>query len=193
MGDHTTIDGIDYGPLAGLVGTWKGDRGMDVAPEPDGEENSPYYETIEFVAAGDVTNAEQQTLSIVRYHQVVRRKSNDEVFHDQVGYWLWDPADNSIVETFVIPRGVAVVAGGSAAPPAAKGDEVTLEVASAAGSDEYGVVQAPFMFKQAKTTGFTHKLTVAGDAMSYSETTLLDIYDKKSYEHTDENSLRRVG
>jgi hypothetical protein len=186
------IDGIDYGPLAGMVGTWEGDCGMDAAPEPDGEEHNPYYETIEFVAAGDVTNAEQQTLSVVRYHQVVKRKSNDEVFHDQVGYWLWDPADNAIVETFVIPRGVAVVAGGSAAPSAAAGDVVVLEVSVEAGSGECGIVQAPFMFKQARTTGFTHRLTVVGDEMSYSETTLLDIYDKKSYEHTDENSLRRV-
>ena len=48
------------------------------------------YETITFEAAGDVTNAERQTLAVVRYHQVVRRKSNDEVFHDQVGYWTWD-------------------------------------------------------------------------------------------------------
>ena len=71
-------DGVDYGPLAGLVGTWKGDKGMDISPEPDGTEENPYYETIEFDAAGDVTNAESQTLAIVRYHQVVKRKSNDE-------------------------------------------------------------------------------------------------------------------
>ena len=29
---------IDYGPLAALIGTWRGDRGMDVAPDPDGGE-----------------------------------------------------------------------------------------------------------------------------------------------------------
>ena len=33
---------IDYGPLAGLIGVWKGDKGLDVAPEPDGTENNPY-------------------------------------------------------------------------------------------------------------------------------------------------------
>ena len=138
MAGHTTIDGIDYGPLAGLVGTWQGDKGVDRAPEPDGEERNPYYETIVFEAAGDVTNAEQQTLSVVRYHQVVRRKSNDEVFHDQVGYWVWDQADNTIAETFVIPRAVAVVANGTCAPPAAAGDEVVLEVSAAADSENCG-------------------------------------------------------
>jgi hypothetical protein len=30
----TTIDGVDYGPLFGLAGTWRGDKGMDVAPDP---------------------------------------------------------------------------------------------------------------------------------------------------------------
>ncbi len=187
------IDGIDYGPLAALVGIWKGDKGVDRAPEPDGEERNPYYETITFEAAGDVTNAEQQTLSVVRYHQVVSRKSNDEVFHDQVGYWLWDPADNTIVETFTIPRGVAVVAGGKLAPPIEPGQELVFEVSADASSPEFGIAQAPFMFKQAKTTGFTHSMTVTGDQLSYSESTILDIYDKKSYDHKDVNTLQRVG
>jgi hypothetical protein len=192
MSDQTTIDGINYGPLAALVGVWRGDKGVDRAPEPDGEERNPYYETIRFETAGDVTNAEQQTLSVVRYHQVVSRKSNDKVFHDQVGYWLWDPADDSIVETFTIPRGVAVVAGGKLAEPADLAQELVFEVAADANSPEFGIVQAPFMFKQAKTTAFTHSLTVKGDEMRYTESTILDIYDKTSYDHKDANTLRRV-
>ena len=192
MSDQTTIDGINYGPLAALVGVWRGDKGVDRAPEPDGEERNPYYETIRFETAGDVTNAEQQTLSVVRYHQVVSRKSNDKVFHDQVGYWLWDPADDTIVETFTIPRGVAVVAGGKLGEPADLAQELVFEVAADANSPEFGIVQAPFMFKQAKTTAFTHSLTVKGDEMRYTESTILDIYDKTSYDHKDVNTLRRV-
>jgi hypothetical protein len=188
MNDHTTIDGIGYGPLAALVGTWEGDKGVDRSPEPDGEERSPFFETIVFEAAGDVTNAEKQTLSVVRYHQVVSRKSNNQVFHDQIGYWLWDPADNSIVETFTIPRGVAVVAVGTLAPADKPEQELIFDVAA----DASGIVQAPFLFKQARTTAFTHTLTVQGDQMRYSETTVLDIYDKKSYDHTDVNTLGRV-
>jgi len=193
MSEQTTIEGVNYGPLAALVGTWKGDKGVDKAPEPDGEERNPYYETITFEAAGDVTNAEKQTLSVVRYHQVVSRKSNDEVFHDQVGYWLWDPADGTIVETFVIPRGVAVVAGGNLAQPDSLDGELVFDVRADAGSPEFGIVQAPFMFKQAKTTAFTHTITVNGDEMRYSEITFLDIYEKTHYEHKDLNTLKRVG
>ena len=191
MSDHTTIDGINYGPLATLVGTWQGDKGVDIAPEPDGDERNPFYETIVFEAAGDVTNAEKQVLSIVRYHQVVTRESNDEVFHDQVGYWLWDPSDDTIVECFTIPRGVAVVAGGKAAQPAV-GDKVVLDVAAREGDQEFGISQAAFMFQQARTTGFTHTLTVDGDAMEYTQSTILDIYDKRSYDHKDVSTLARV-
>ncbi len=191
MSEHTTIDGINYGPLAALVGTWKGDKGVDIAPEPDGDERNPFYETIVFEAAGDVTNAEKQVLSIVRYHQVVTRKSNDEVFHDQVGYWLWDPADDTIVESFTIPRGVAVVAGGKAGQPAA-GDKVVLDVAAKEGDSEFGISQAAFMFQQARTTGFTHTLSVDGDEMEYTQSTILDIYDKSSYDHKDVSTLTRV-
>lgn len=192
MSDSTTIDGVNYGPLAALIGVWKGDKGVDRAPEPDGEERSPYYEVLTFEAAGDVTNAEEQTLSIVHYKQVVSRKSNDEVFHHQVGYWLWDPADDTIVETFTIPRAVAVVAGGKLGQPDNLQDELVFDVAADAASREFGIVQAPFMYNKAKTTAFTHTMTVKGDEMRYSETTVLDIYDKTSYDHKDVNTLQRV-
>jgi hypothetical protein len=191
MSENTTIDGVNYGPLAALIGVWKGDKGIDRAPEPDGEERSPYYEVLAFEAAGDVTNAEEQTLAIVHYKQVVSRKSNDEVFHHQVGYWLWDCADDTIVETFTIPRAVAVVAGGKLGQPENLDGELVFDVAAEAGSLEFGIVQAPFMYSKARTTAFTHTITVQGDVMRYSETTVLDIYDKTSYDHKDVNTLHR--
>ncbi len=191
MSEFTTIDGVNYGPLAFLIGVWQGDEGVDQTPEPDAEERNPYYETITFEAGGDVTNAEQQTLAVVRYHQVVSRKSNDEVFHDQVGYWLWDSADDTLVETFTIPRAVAVVAGGSLGQPDSPDQTLVFEVAAQSGSAEFGIVQAPFMYAKAKTTAFSHTVTVSGDQMRYSQTTVLDIYEKKSYDHTDLNTLKR--
>ena len=182
-------DGVDYGPLAGLIGTWKGDKGMDISPEPDGTEENPYYETIEFEAAGNVTNAEQQSLAIVRYHQVVTRKSNDEVFHDEVGYWLWDSAAQVIMHSLAIPRAVTLVAGGSYTDDP-KADPVVLEVRAADG-EEWGISQSPFMRDKARTVEFRHKVSISGDALSYQETTVLDIYGKR-FDHTDANRLRRA-
>jgi hypothetical protein len=179
---------IDYGPLKGLIGSWQGSQGMDISPEPDGTEENPYYETIEFEAAGDVENAESQTLTIVRYHQVVRRKSNDEVFHDQVGYWLWDAASEAVIQTLTIPRGVCLTAGGSATGAEGK---VVLEVAAKLGDADWGIVQPPFMRDNAKTVAFAHRVTLDGDRLSYAETTSLEIYGR-AFEHTDENELTRT-
>ena len=42
----TVVDDVDYRPLACLIGTWKGEEGMDVTPEPDGTEENPYDESL---------------------------------------------------------------------------------------------------------------------------------------------------
>lgn len=188
MSDATVIDGVDYGPLAGLVGVWKGDSGLDIAPEPDDDERNPYYETITFEAAGDVTNAEEQVLAIVRYHQSVSRKSNDEVFHDQIGYWLWDASTGTVVQTLTIPRAVTLLAGGI---PEQDGDSVVLSVKAVAGDADFGILQAPFMLSKAQTTAYRHTLTLSGDSLSYNQVTVLEIYGKHDYQHTDENTLTR--
>ncbi|MCF6217223.1 MAG: heme-binding beta-barrel domain-containing protein [Gammaproteobacteria bacterium] len=178
----------DYGPLTGLIGTWQGDKGMDVAPEPDGPDNNPYYETITFEAAGDVDNAGEQFLSIVHYKQVVQRKSNDEIFHHQVGYWLWDASKKLVMQSFTIPRGVALVAGGVAV---AEDETIVIEVAAGGRSAEWPIAQSPFMLDKARTLAFDQQLTLRGDCLHYRETTLLDIYGK-SFEHTDQNELLRM-
>ncbi|MHC4838004.1 MAG: heme-binding beta-barrel domain-containing protein [Planctomycetota bacterium] len=181
---------VNYGPLAGLIGTWTGDQGMDISPEPDGTEENPYYETIVFEGCGTVENAESQTLAIVRYHQVVTRKADDEVFHDQIGYWTWDASDDTIAQSLAIPRAVTVLAGGTCAAPANAGDAVTLKVSAKAGDTTWGIAQSPFMAKKARTTAFEHTVTIDGDRMHYAETTFLEIYGR-GFEHKDENTLTR--
>ena len=179
---------LDYGPLACLIGTWSGSDGTDVAPEPDSTERSPFYEVLTIEAAGDVDNADEQELMSLRYHQQVFRKSNDKQFHDQVGYWLWCKASGTIMQSVTIPRGVTLLAGGTAS---VDGDTTTLEVAARDGDPDWGIAQSPFMRDKARTLGFTHKLTVQGGSLHYEETTLLDIYDQHNFEHTDCNTLIR--
>ncbi len=182
---------IDYGPLKNLIGVWKGSSGVDVAPERDGPEDNPYYETITFTAVGDVENAESQVLSVVRYHQVVQRKSNDETFHDETGYWMWDPKTKTVMHSLVIPRAVCVLAGGNYT--GAKGDKggVVLEVAASVEDQDWSIIQSPFMQANARTTEFRHKIEVGDGHLSYLETTIVEIYGKV-FEHTDENELVRV-
>ena len=158
---------------------------MGISPEPDGREESPYYETIRFEAIGDVTNAEQQTLAALIYHQVVRRKSNDEVFHNQTGYWMWDADLSLVMQSLTIPRGVCLLAGGTA-----DSQQTRLAVRAAIGDADWGIVQSPFMRDKARTLEFTHEITIDGDSLFYSETTVLDIYGKR-FDHTDGNTLLR--
>ena len=60
----TIIDGIDYGPLSPLIGQWIGTRGVDKAlqPEPEGMEQTPFIDQIDFKIAGAANNADSQDL-----------------------------------------------------------------------------------------------------------------------------------
>lgn len=185
--DHV-IDGVDYGPLAYLMGTWRGDKGMDVAPEPDGEEQNPYYESLIFEAIGDVTNAQSQTLAALRYHEVVSRVSNDEVFHNETGYWMWDAAQGLVMQTLTIPRGVCLVAGGSCEQT---GDGVIIRVHASNSDANWPIIESPFMRDNASTIAFNRTITVNHEHLRYEETTVVDIYGKR-FDHTDDNSLIRV-
>ena len=181
-------DDLEYGPLACLIGKWEGSDGMDIAPEPDGTEESPYYESIIYEPCGDVDNAEEQVLMILRYHQVVMRKSNDEVFHNETGYWSWDKSSGLVMQSLTIPRGFALLAGGEATQ---EGETTIFKVKASIANKEWQIVQSPFLTEKAKTTAFSHEIRVTGDEMVYTETTSLDIYGRK-FKHTDDSKLKRV-
>ena len=189
---------VDFGPLQHLLGVWKGDKGMDVAPaKPTGKaataknlvkDQTPFSDIITIEPVGDVTNAKEQTLVVVRYHQVVSRKVDKTVFHDEIGYWIWNPANKTVMQSLLIPRAVGLLAGGKVTE--AKGS-VTFKVSAAADNKDWGIVQSPFLQKKAKTERFVHTVTVSGKTMTYAETTTLNIYGKR-FQHTDGNTLTRV-
>jgi len=180
---------IDYGPLTDLIGVWKGYKGLDVAPEPGGAENNPYYETITCSAIGNVTNAESQALSVVHYRQIVHRKSNNEVFHDETGYWMWDPREEIVMHSLVIPRAVCVLAGGKYTGEKNAEGSARIEVAASIDDKNWNIIQSPFMQKNACTTDFRQTITVGNGKLSYSQRTTVEIYGK-FFEHTDQNELK---
>ena len=182
------VETIDYGPLAVLIGTWKGDKGVDIAPEPDGTENNPYYESITFSAIGEVDNAESQLLTVLHYRQIVQRQSNDKVIHDETGYWMWDVETGVIMHSLAIPRGVSILAGGLSTTT--DNGEITLKVSAKQGDKDWQILQSPFMRDNARTMAFQHEIHINKDILNYSETTTLDIYGKV-FEHTDKNELIR--
>ena len=174
-------------PLDGLIGTWEGDRGTDIAPKPIIDENNPYYETLEFeVVDIDIENAEEQQLLAIKYYQLVREKKDDKVSHSETGYWIWNKDDDTIMCAFAIPRGVSVLAGGSY--ERISDEEIIFTVTSHKDDPNYGIVQSPFMEKKAKTIEFKREIRINGNKISYHQETIVDIYGK-IFNHTDDNSL----
>ncbi|MGR9052013.1 MAG: heme-binding beta-barrel domain-containing protein [Gammaproteobacteria bacterium] len=181
---------IDYGPLAGLVGEWKGDKGLDVAPEPDGAEHNPYYETITFTPVGDVTNAECQNLAALYYRQIVRRLTDGKVFHDETGYWMWDAEAGIVMHSLTIPRGVCLLAGGVHNGTSQDDGTWLLKVSAALENNDWAIVQSRFMSDNARTLSFEHCILLSGDRLEYEETTMVQIYGN-TFEHTDRNVLQK--
>jgi len=176
---NTEINGLDFGPIAGLVGHWQGDKGVDVAPGKEAPVVAPYFETIKVTVVGDVTNAGAQKLAVLSYHQEVFRKADGKKFHDQIGYWIYDATTKEVHHTISIPRAVTLVASGKEA----KDGSITVSTSSEIG-------QSKFMSDNAKTTQFDMTVTIKEDSLSYSMTTHLDIYGK-AFPHTDVNVLTR--
>lgn len=181
---------LDFGPLTGLIGAWKGQDGLDTAPDPDGKETNPYYEEIVFSAVGGVTNAESQNLVTLHYRQIVSRKTDGQVFHHETGYWMWDADAKIVMHSLTIPRAVCLLAGGTYAGETSEDGRVLINVAAKVDDENWGIIQSPFMREKARTTEFRHQVLVGDDKLAYSETTMVDIYGKV-FEHTDANELVR--
>lgn len=181
----------EFGPLAALIGEWTGDHGVDIAPEPDGQETNPYFETITYDPVSGLKNAESQSLEVIHYRQIVQRKSDGAVFHDETGYWMWEPDTRTVMHSLTIPRGVCVLAGGVYAGEKDSDGRTVIEVAASLTDERWKIIQSPFMQANASTTSFSQKMIVGNGRLSYMQTTMLDIYDK-TFEHTDQNDLTLI-
>lgn len=183
------MDKLKGSPLSKLIGTWKGEMGIDIAPKPEIDENNPYYETLTIEPVDiNIENAEEQELLAVRYNQIVREKSNDKVSHSETGYWIWDRNENTIMNSFSIPRGVSVLAGGEIK---LINNELQFNVSVKENDTKWGIIQSPFMLKKAKTLSFSRQFKMSNNKLTYTQETVLDIYGK-IFSHTDENTLYKV-
>jgi hypothetical protein len=178
----------NLGPLAALAGVWTGSAGHDVSPKEDGPEAEAYIENAEFQPIDAQTNGPQIFYGL-RYHTRIVKPDEPETFHDQVGYWLWEPATGSILLTLSIPRGQAAMAVGHATPDARS---FTLEAVR--GSLTNGIVSNPFLEQAFRTERYTIKVDIHPDGTwSYEQDTLLVVPGQSGpFHHTDRNRLRRL-
>jgi hypothetical protein len=183
--------GPEWGPLARLAGIWEGDNGEDVAyaNETGKIGLTPYREHVDLKPFGPVENG-PQVLYGLDYRMAAWRGVEENPFHTEVGYWLWDARDSEVVRCFVIPRGSVVVAGGTVAAEA-----TSFTLTARVGSQTYGILANNWLDKNAQSVSFEVTFdTSVDDVFSYTETTVIK-HAKVAEEviHTDRNTLRRIG
>ena len=180
----------EWGPLQALIGDWEAEGGLDTAFSHSQNKvlGTPYLEKVSFKPFGPVDNG-QQHLYGLDYKTAMWRGSEDNPFHTEVGYWLWDAATGEVLRGFVVPRGITVLAGGIAAP-----DATTFTLSAALGGTNYTIGENQYLAKNASTISYEVTITTTTDEWSYDETTMLKMVEMpEPFAHTDHNTLRRVG
>jgi hypothetical protein len=179
----------NLGPLALMAGVWEGVKGQDIKPTEEGSATQRYVERIELQPIDPQMNG-PQLLYGLRYHSHIVKPGEVEMYHDQVGYWLWEPATGRILHSLTIPRGQVVLAKGRA-----KAAATSFTVKARRGSTENGICSGAFLEENFRTERFDMTVTVHDkDSWSYAESTILKIKGvKKLFDHSDKNTLHRVG
>jgi hypothetical protein len=179
----------NLGPLAPMAGVWEGKRGLDVSPKAEGPERSEFVERYELQPIDPQANG-PQLLYGLRYHTRVVRPGAVETFHDQVGYWLWEPATGSVFLTLAIPRAQVALAVGKA-----KADAKSFELKAERGSTMNGICSGEFLEEAFTTREYRIRVTIeSATSWSYQQDTVLLVRGQKQpFHHTDRNTLTRIG
>jgi len=185
-GDPDTL--ANLGPLGAMAGIWEGMRGTDRHPVAEGVGQDAYVERYELQPIDRQTNGPQLFYGL-RYHTHIVRPGEVETFHDQVGYWLWEPATEEVTFTLAIPRGQVLLANGPAARHATQ-----FELRAALGTEVYGILSNPFLQTNFRTVSYRIEVTVNDDGTwSYEEEGMLDIPGRDElFSHRDVNTLTRI-
>ncbi|HWK41605.1 MAG TPA: heme-binding beta-barrel domain-containing protein [Croceibacterium sp.] len=184
--DPETLNNL--GPLRHLAGVWEGLHGVDVAPKAEGPDTRKYFERIVMEPIDPQANGPQLFYGL-RYHQHVNTREEDITFHDQVGFWLWEPATGLVIQTLAIPRGQIAMAAGHATADARK-----LVLTARRGQTDYGICSTGFLEQAFRTDSYTIEVTIHGDdSWSYVQETMLMVHGTDTpFNHRDHSRLRRV-
>ena len=179
----------NLGPLRRLAGRWEGEEGIDINPKADGPERRPFIERITFDPIDPQANGPQLFYGL-RYHIHITTREEDITFHDQVGYWLWEPATGLVLQTLAIPRGQVALASGQAGP-----DDDRLTLTATRGEMQYGICSTAFLEHAFRTDSYRIEILFDGeDAWSYDIKTMLMVRGRTElFEHHDRNRLKRIG
>jgi hypothetical protein len=178
----------NLGPLRPLAGTWEGLKGLDVNPKAAGPERAQFIERLDLQPIDPQSNGPQVFYGL-RYHAHINKPGEAITYHEQVGYWLWEPATGLILQSLTIPRGQIALAKGFAAP-----DAKTFKVSARRGETENGICSTIFLEQAFKTVSYEIQVTINADGTwSYFEDTVLMVQGQaEPFHHEDSNTLTKV-
>ncbi len=178
----------NLGPLAALAGTWQGDQGVDISRIKSRETETKFREKIVFEPLGPVNNGPQKLFGL-RYSMTAWRLGEDDAFHEELGYWLWDGDRKQVLRCFMVPRGVLINAGGDA-----EADSKSFHLEASVGSETYGIMSNQYLDETYKTRKYVLDVSIHDDgSFSYKEDTQLWIpVNEAIFHHTDQNTLTKI-
>jgi hypothetical protein len=173
----------NLGPLRAMAGVFEGARGNDEHPAAEGTESDAFVERAELQPIDPQLNG-PQLLYGLRYHLHIVKPGEKETFHDQVGYFLWEPATKTVIQTLTIPRAQAALAIGFAEPGAREFELVAAE---------RNICSGPFLQQNFRTVEFRIHVVTGAEGWSYDEDTVMQVRDRAElFHHRDRNALVRV-
>lgn len=176
----------NLGPLRGLAGLWQANKGIDINPKAEGPERRVFIEHVRMDPIDAQTNGPQLFYGL-RYHIHINTPEEDITFHDQVGYWLWEPATGLIMQTVAIPRGQVLLAAGHAGP-----NDKKISVVAKRGDTKYGICSTEFLDEAFRTDSYRIDITFNDDdSWTYLVQTDLFVHGKP-FNHHDTNTLKRA-
>jgi hypothetical protein len=186
--DSNTLKNL--GPLTGMAGIWEGQRSMDIPPKPlDAPEPQVFVEHIELQPIDPQANGPQLFYGL-RYHTRIVKPEEIETYHDQVGYWLWEPATGNLIQTLAIPRGQTAMAFGNAAK-----DATSFELVATRGNVTNGICSNPFIEYAFQTVEFRIRVTInPNGTWAYNQDKVMNVRGQSEpFHHTDRNILTKIG
>jgi hypothetical protein len=182
----------NYGPLGFFIGEWTSGSnwtGENRAPDPDRQvENTKFKQEMSFKPIGDIKNHEQLLYALEYKTKAWEEGFSEDPFHEEVGYFIWDKANQQVMKSFIVPRGISVNAGATV-----ELEDKKFMLEAVLGSDTYGLCSNKFLNEEFKTVRYTIEfLKIDENTFSYDEDTEIKIKNQPEiFHHTEKNTMKR--
>jgi len=179
------------GPLATYIGTWSG-SGVDTVPDKQGGSiKTPFVQQITLDPIAKLGYG-SQVVTALAYHCLdwaIDSSADPEtmfpVFEER-GYWIWIEEEQRIIIQVSNPRGLSMLAVGSA------DSQGGFKASGNMGDENAGVLVSKYLTTVEKPVGYEVAVTLLSPTeFHYSCNTLLELDDGSIFDQTDITTLQK--